>query len=205
MSNTKKGKVSSSKSNSKAFAAVAAIIVTALNAMIGYWGFNSAKEISSIKEEAEKKYRAISQVTEDIYYFQAKSLEREVIDLLKEIPGMEFTGAKANKVKSEIERAYKSIDILEANIPVDKRLKVRFLAEGFLSFVRSDYENAVIKLNQYDQETPEKYLLLGQAYRKLKKIDRAEDVLAKVSILTKMKRANTILAKSLNTSVVSHN
>jgi tetratricopeptide (TPR) repeat protein len=199
MSNGQKKGGLTSKISSKTITAAAAIIVTALNAMIGYWGFSSAKEISTIKEDAEKKYRAISQVTEDIYYFQAKNLEREIDDLLKEIPGMEFTGAKADQVKSEVERAYKSIDTLEANIPADKRLTVRFLAEGFLCFIRADYENAVSKLNQYDRETPEKYLLLGQAYRKLKKVDRAEDVLAKVVILSKMNRADTIMAKSLET------
>jgi tetratricopeptide (TPR) repeat protein len=213
MARSPKKQSSNSKGNGKAITTAVAVLVTALNAIVGYWGFSNAKDIaslvkeaeakleriSSLAKEAETKFRAISQVTEDVYYFQAKSLEREVMDLLKDLPGIELTGPKSEKVKSEIRRSHKSMETLELTLPVEKRSKAKFLAEGFLCFIKKDYEGAVDKLKEYDQETPEKYLLLGQAYRKLKKLDRAEDVLNKVGELTKTNRANTILAKSLNT------
>jgi tetratricopeptide (TPR) repeat protein len=174
-------------------------VVTALNALIGYWGFNSAKEISAIHEKAKNEYKGIKQVMEDSYYYQSRDLEREIVDLVKDLPSIELRGAKTEKTKKEVERIFKSLCSLQETISPEKQTKVCFLAEGFLCFFNGNYDGAIAKINQYNEEIPEKYLLLAQLYRKLRNKERAQDALARVAALTRVSCASIIRGKALNT------
>lgn len=190
------------KINGEVFASAALLIVTALNAMIAFWGYNKAKDISKLHEKAKNQCSDITELREELYNLHVRSIERRLSELLRESPGIELKGTKSDKVKNEFEGALKSLTSLEKDISVDKRSKIGFLIEGFLCIIRIDYDNAIIKLNQYDQETPEKYWLLGAAYLRLKKPDLAEAALAKGRESIRNFGSNYILAKLMVTKAL---
>lgn len=192
------GEKSSDLSDKPSWSTAAALLVTAINGGIAFYGWNSAKDIQEYDEAAKNKLSAIQQVVERGYILYARGLEREFTELIANNPGTELTGVAVEQLRSSIEEDSKSLETLEKEIPQDKRLPIKFLMDGFLVYLQGDCHKAISSLSQYSKETPVKYLLLASANQRCGNTQQAIALNNKVKDLPMTRPSVRIKAKAVS-------
>lgn len=181
------------------WATAAAVLVTAINGGIAFYGWTSAESIKKHETDAATKLAAIQQVLERGYILYARASEREFVDLVANNPGLELTGPAADYAKASVREDRDSLEILENEISQQKHKPTRYLMEAYLALARGDCKDAIINLEQrYPKETPVRYLLLATAYQRCGNVQKSIEQNNKVRELPITRPSERIKAKALN-------
>lgn len=181
-----------------AITAAAALLITAINGFVGYVGWNSAKDIREVAEQAKEKQKGIDQILEGSYFLYARAVEREVTELVAELPGVELMGTRTRDIKDAIRKARDNLTILETFIKSENRLPTRHLVDGFIALDSKNCAGAIQSLNLYSKEAPVKYHLLGIAHTNCGNLDQADAAFAKVLEISPFKPTDRLKAKAVN-------
>jgi tetratricopeptide (TPR) repeat protein len=176
----------------------ATVVVTAINGAIAFVGFNSAKAISEHENAAKAKLQAIQQVTERGYILYARAAERDFTELVAASPGIGLTGPTVQHAIATVKEDKESLDILEKEVPPEKRQPVRYLMEGYLQIVRGDCKEAITTLEKYPRDVALKYLMLASAHQLCGNRPKAIELNNRVKDLPVTRPADRIKAKALN-------
>jgi tetratricopeptide (TPR) repeat protein len=196
LTNTSKEPAEESRVTS--WAGLAVLIVTAINGLIAFYGWNEAKSIGEHEASAKAKLDAIQQVVERGYILYARASERDFIELVANSPGIELTGRSADLAKASIREDKVSLDILEREISQERRQPVRFLMEGYLQIIDGHCKEAIAALEHYPKEIPIKYLLLATAQKRCGNPQKSIELNNRVRDLPFTKPNDRIKAKALN-------
>lgn len=188
----------SGESKAASWVGLAALIITAINGAIAFYGWNTAKSIGEHEASAKAKLEAIQHVVERGYILYARASERDFIDLVANSPGIELTGPAADLAKKSVLEDKNSLDILEREISQDKRQPTRYLMEGYLQLIGGNCKEAVSVLEKYSKEIPIKYLLLASAHQKCGNTQRSVELNNRVRDLPITRPSDRIKAKALN-------
>ncbi len=198
MARKRSGQTQASEKSTSGFAAAAALIVTAINGLIAYYGWSKADDIAKVADSVKSKAAVIRKITDSSYFLYTRQMERELLELMVDLPGLELTGKRTQDIKAQIRQGVENLESLENEVPTEKRTTARFLLRGFLALDAKDCRGAIQNLQQYNSEVPIKYLLLGSAHRKCKEFDEALEMNQKVQELSLYRPTDRIVAKSLN-------
>jgi tetratricopeptide (TPR) repeat protein len=186
------------ESRAASWAGLAALVVTAINGAIAFYGWNTAKSIGEHEATAKTKLEAIQQVVERGYILHARAAERDFIDMVANSPGIELTGPAADVAKASILEDKNSLDVLEREIPPQKRHPVRYLIEGYLQIIGGNCKEAITLLEKYSKEIPVKYLLLATAHQRCGNTQKSVEMNNRVRELPITRPSDRIKAKALN-------
>lgn len=178
--------------------AAIALLITAINGFVGYLGWSSAKDIKDIAEQAKEKQQIIDNLVEGSYFLYARAVEREITELVSELPGIELMGARTRDIKEAVRKAKDNLTTLEKNIKSENQLPTRHLIDGFVALDSKNCVGAIQSLNLYSKEAPVKYHLLGIAYTRCDKLDQADEAYFKVIEISPFRPTDRLKAKAFN-------
>lgn len=185
------------KSGRYAFwAAVAAIVVAAINGGITLVGWSSAESIRKQEEIAKARLENIEQAASRGYQLYARAVERDFIEQVAYGPAVEASGPKADSVQTSAKEYLEILSSLEKDLkPPERQLTVRYLLQGYLYVVNGPCEKAIEALEQYKPEVPAKLHLLAVAYARCKNPSKAAELNNKVRDMPIARPTDRIKAK----------
>lgn len=189
---------SESSSRVAVFAAAVTLVISALNGFVAFHGWSSAKDIREVAEQSKDKQKAIDQVLEGSYFLYARAVEREVSELVAELPGIDLTGSHTQEIKDAIRKVRDNLALLEQQVKSENRLPTRHLVEGFIALDSKNCTSAIQSLNAYAKESPVKYHLLGIAYTKCGQLDQADGAYRKVLEISPFRPTDRLKAKAVS-------
>ncbi len=189
----------SSEVKSQGWTAAAALIVTAINGAIAFFGWTSAESIKKHETDAARKLTAIEKVLERGYILYARAAEREFVDIVANSPGIELTGPAAVHAKASIREDRDGLDLLEKEI-VDKQKHVmtRHLMEGYLALAEGDCKGAIAHLEKYSRQIPVRNYLLSAAHQRCGNREKAIELNNEVRKMPATRPSDRIRAKAIH-------
>lgn len=168
-------------------------VILALNGTIGYWGFNSAKNISDMTSKAKSNSESIEKIKEVTYEYALKELDRDLNRITTELKGLEFVDDNSKHLKDELQQDLNNVETLNAG-----KHEVRdgeLLANAILKFDARQFDESLSILHQIKNESAEQYYIEAAIYFHKNDLKNA-DIMIKKMVEYRRSTYDPLMAKA---------